>query len=409
MKDKVILHCDINNFYASVEAILNPKLKDKPIAVCGSPELRHGIVLAKSQMAKNCGVNTGDLVSKAKIKCPGIILVEPSFSHYNSYSKIVYNIYKEFTFFVESFGQDECWLDLSNLVSSLEEGAEIAKNIKQVVNERTGGLTLSIGVSFNKVFAKLGSDYKKPDGLTIINKNNFKNLLYSLPVENMLYVGAETQKSLNKVNVFTIGDLANANDQIIISELGNNGIKLLNYARGKDDDSVDAQLDEAIPKSVGNGTTLSRDISSDVPVKRVIYSLSEIVAFRLRKYNIFCKGVCITIKDNSFISSSKQSLMGFHTCSATLIAETAYSLFKSFYDFNIMPPIRAITITTYDFAEEKNIQMTFFDENIERHEKVAKAIDVLRQKYGFNVLLRGGEIETDFESKDIVNEDRFFY
>ncbi len=406
MNNKVFLHCDVNNFYASVAMVLDANLKDKPVAVSGSKELRRGIILAKSRQAAEYGVRTGETIWEAMSKCPELILVPPVFDEYKRFSDMIYEIYKSYTPFVESFGQDECWLDITEVVNSIEEGAKVADSIRKEVRKKTGGLTISIGVSFTKTFAKLGSDLKKTYGLTIIDKNNYKDVLYKLPVQSMIYVGRATNNLLNKLNIFTIGDLAGAHDAIIINELGKNGERLLSYARGIETEGIKKSSEFSTHQSVGNGTTLPRDIKRLEDVKRVIYALSEMVAFRLRKYNMLCNGVSLTIKDNIFSTKSKQVSLGFHTCSSSIIADKAIEIFNSFYSFDTMLPIRAITVTSYDLIEDnQSIQLSFFDHNIMKSESLEKTIDDLRSKFGYDVLKRGTEIAYDVSTGEIIEDD----
>ena len=234
--EKSILHCDMNNFYASVECVLNPKLVSSPIAVCGSKEERHGIVLAKNYLAKDFGVKTGDTIWQAKNKCPNIIIIDnPHFDMYSYYSKRAIDIYKKYTDKIESMGLDECWLDVTNSIKLFGKPVDIANTLRETIKSELR-LTISVGVSFNKTFAKLGSDLKKPDATTVISKNNYKDIVWPLPISDLLFVGRKTKQLLNKNYIYTIGDIANSKPERLKKLLGKNGITLYNEANGLDDD-----------------------------------------------------------------------------------------------------------------------------------------------------------------------------
>ncbi len=408
MSHKVILHCDMNNFYASVEILNNPALKGKAVAVCGDPDKRHGIVLAKSNIAKQAGVKTGETIWSAKQKCPDLVIVPPTFKEYVKYSKIVYNIYTEFTSEVESFGLDECWLDVTGCSSLFGNGMEIAEKIRSRIKEVTGGLTVSIGVSFTKVFAKLGSDLKKPDAITEISPENYKKIAWNLDASEMLYVGRSTKEKLNKLNIKTIGDIARASKDLLIKNFGKNGEKLWLSARGEDDDPVKSYTAKHVPDSVGNGTTTPEDVCNLWDASSVIYSLSEMVAIRLRQYNMIAEGVGIYLRDKNLHHVSKQKHIMPATGSANQIASHAIDLLKQLYDFSSMPPLRTITISAFHLSDNGDTaQLTIFDDNTHRDNKLDKTIDKLRSKYGYNVLKRGITIDTIFTCDSKEADDEF--
>ena len=218
--DRTILHCDCNSFFASVEAAINPELKTVPMAVCGSEENRHGIVLAKNELAKSYGIITTDTVYTARRKCPGLVIVKPHYEEYADYSRRINAIYREYTDIVEPFGIDESWLDVTSSTRLFGNGEQIAECIRQRIKKEIG-VTVSIGVSFNKPFAKLGSDYKKPDAITVISRENFKTIVYPLPVGDLLFVGSKTASELNKIGVRTIGELAELEFEFLLSRFGN--------------------------------------------------------------------------------------------------------------------------------------------------------------------------------------------
>ena len=303
-KDRTILHCDLNGFYASVECVHNPHLRQVPMAVAGSSDERHGIILAKNELAKQFDVKTAETVWQAKRKCPDLVLTPPRHDEYALYSKKVNEIYHEFTDLVEPFGIDESWLDVTGVLHLFGSGKDMADLIRQTIKERLD-LTVSVGVSFNKIFAKLGSDYKKPDATTIITRDNFKTLLWPLPVSRLLYVGKVTRKTLTGIGVRTIGQLARLDRQDMVKLLGKTGGMIHDYANGIDDSPVKTYGDQDI-KSVGNGTTFSQDIQGYEAIRTQVYALSDEVARRLRKYQLKAQIISVMIKDPNFRTISRQ-------------------------------------------------------------------------------------------------------
>ena len=259
--DRVILHCDLNNFYASVECLKDPQLKHVPLVVAGDPKARHGVVLAKNETAKAFGIKTGDVIRNAKDKVPNLVIVPPHFDEYADYSKRVFELYTDFTCYVEPFGPDECWLDCSGSVTLFGDGSVIADKIREKVKTETG-LTVSIGVSFNKVFAKMGSDLKKPDATSVVTRENFRQLLWNLPTSEMLYVGRKTQEQLRKMNIRTIGELARMDVSLLKSKFGLVGEKMWLNANGMDNEPVREYVKHRKIESVGHGMTTLKDITS---------------------------------------------------------------------------------------------------------------------------------------------------
>ena len=408
MQDRVILHCDLNNFYASVEQVLNPDLIGKPIAVCGDPEKRHGIVLAKSTVAKQAGVQTAEPIWQAKRKCPDLIIVPPHYNEYVKYSKIVREIYVEFTAEVESFGLDECWLDVTGSQKLFGTPKEIAEKIREEVKRRTGGLTVSIGVSFTKVFAKLGSDLKKPDAVTVIDRNNYKKVAWSLDVGEMLYVGRSTRQKLKMLNINTIGDLANADTALIKRLFGKSGESMLQNARGIETDAVRCYTDRHIPESIGNGTTTPDDIASRMDASSVIYALSEMVAFRMRSHGAVGDVVTISVRDKELKHCSRQAKLHTPTNASDVIAKKALALLDEFYDFRHKLPIRTITVTMHGLSMGGDfIQVDFLDDSNDKNEKLDQAIDKLRSKFGYNIIKRALNIGTIYSCDRSDDEEDF--
>ena len=258
MQDRVILHCDCNNFFASVECLRDPTLRDVPMAVCGSVEDRHGIVLAKNELAKRYGIKTAETVYSARRKCPSLVICPPHHGEYARVSRAVNEIYLRFTDLCEPFSIDESWLDVTGSRNLFGDGMAIARAIAEAVRTEIG-ITLSIGVSFNKTYAKLGSDYKKPDAITYVGRENYRDILFPLPVEDMLFVGERTAEILRRSGIRTIGDLAAASPAYLVSRLGKVGEQLGAAARGEDTSRVIPESEREEVKSVGNGMTFRRD------------------------------------------------------------------------------------------------------------------------------------------------------
>lgn len=380
--ERVILHSDLNCFYASVECNENPMLRDKKIAVCGSTENRHGIVLTASYPAKRSGVKTGMANWQAKLTCPGLICVSPHYDLYLRYSAIVRDIYHRYTDIVEPFGMDECWLDLGLLRNGTTDGLQIAEEIRQTVKEETG-LTVSIGVSFSKIFAKLGSDLKKPDAITVIDRNNFKNKIWGLSASELLYVGPATTRKLASLNIKTIGDLANCDPSLLRMQFGKNGVMLWSFAHGSDHSAVQPADYVAPIKSVGHGTTCVVDLETEYEVWRVLYELSQDVSHRLLKYKKQATGVQITVKDKDLAYRQYQMPLPFATQDAFEIASTGFSLFQQQYGW--IKPVRALTIRGINLEPDDLPQQIDLFNNFEARERrrnLAICIDEIRRRFG---------------------------
>lgn len=382
-----ILHCDLNAFFASVECLKRPELKNVPMAVCGDPKLRHGIILAKNELAKKYGIYTPETVYSAKKKCPNLVLVEPHYKEYIKYSKLVNQIYLKYTDRVEPFSIDESYLDVTESKNLFGNSYQIAYAIKEEVKEKLG-LTISVGVSFNKVFAKIGSDMKKPDAITIIDKDHFQKILYSMPVETMLFVGKSTKEKLKKMRIYTIGDLANYDVTILIKKLGKNGLQLFQNANGMGEDIVSFYREKKNPKSIGKGITLPKDINEKEILMQVIRKLANEVAQELRKHHLTCKTVCLSIKDSNFYTFSRQKSL-FKTDLYQDISRLAMDIFLENYLENRF--IRTVTLTVSNLEKEgENQQLDIFSfekENQMKEEKlklerVSQTLDRIREKYG---------------------------
>ncbi len=387
-RDRIILHSDLNNFYASVECLLNPKIKDKPVVVVGDVEKRRGVVLAKNYIAKSFDIKTGDTVYEAENKCLGdakLVRLTARLPLYEKVSKRVQEIYLRYTDYVEMFGIDEAWLDISKIARDYKEAMEIAEMIRREVKE-TIGITVSIGVSYNKIFAKLGSDLKKPDAITLITRGNFRDRIWGLNVNTLLLVGRATTKKLEKMNISTIGDLARANPDMLTKYFGVIGGKLWKYANGLDDSAVKLYADRDEIKSIGNSTTCPKDLNNIKEVSAVFYSLAEQVAYRLRKENMYCKEIQIMVRYNDMSSIEHQCKLPYSTDTSKDIATNALSLFVRMCDFHL--PIRALGIRLKDFSEELQTSLLDGGTDIARQEILDDTCSKIRSKYGCNAILR---------------------
>ncbi len=393
--ERVILHIDMNNCYASIECKLNPELKDKCVAVAGSTEDRHGIILAKNEKAKSFGVMTGEAIWQAKKKCPELITVPPRYNEYIKHSKAARRIYSDYTDKIEPFGIDECWIDITGLWrrGKQADGKEIADEIRRRIKESLG-ITVSVGVSFNKIFAKLGSDMKKPDAVTVITpegKDGFKEKVFPLDVGELLYVGKATKKKLNSKGIFTIGELAQTSPALLKSWLGKWGEYLWIYANGLDRTPVESDGHRPLAKSVSNGTTAYRDLENDNDVKITVFALAENIASRLRAINSKCETVSVSIKNKMLYTYSRQTKLAFPTDDAYVIASAALSLYKKSYNWAAGNPIRAISVCAAELVDsESDYQTSIFEQSNEnkKHEALNKTIDVLRNKYGYQTIRR---------------------
>lgn len=377
--ERTILHSDMNSFYASVEMMLNPSLRGKAVAVCGATEDRHGIVLAKSEKAKKAGVKTGMVNWEAKKLCPDLVLVPPQYEQYLKFSKLAHQIYYRYTDLVEPFGMDECWLDVSSHVKS---GMAIAEEIRKSTREELG-LTVSIGVSFNKIFAKLGSDMKKPDAITEITKENFKDKVWSLKASEMIYVGPATTKKLNSRCIYTIGELAACNPELLERWFGINGIQLWRYANGTDESRVMHKDFISPVKSIGHGITCTADLISEDDVWKVMLQLTQDIGHKLRLHKLKAAGVQVFVRTKDLNFYQFQTRLGFKTQLPNEIASAAFDIFKQKYIWNT--DIRAVTIraTNLEPQDEAEQVSMFVDYNkICKNEKVQDAIEEIRSRFG---------------------------
>ena len=385
-----ILHCDMNNFYASVECMLDPALRKYPVAVCGSVEERHGIVLAKNYAAKAFDVKTGDAVWQAKQKCRNLVVVPPHFEEYIKYSKLARSVYSRYTDQVEPYGMDECWLDVSGTENIFGSPEKVANDIRETIKFELG-LTISVGVSFNKIFAKLGSDMKKPDAVTEITPENYRETVWKLPAADLLYVGAATKKQLQRLGIKTIGDLANADEALLKNKLGKRGAVLRAFANGADDSPVLNVAEERNIRSVGNSLTACRDFETPEDVKAVLALLSDAVCSRLREAGARGGGVFISARSSALIVYRKQGKLPRETSHAPDVAKKSFELFAAVYPWQ--ESVRSVGVGVYDlkFGETQTDFFGLIDGETcgaaEKKKRLDAAVDKLREKYG-NAVIR---------------------
>ena len=397
--DRTVLHCDCNAFFASVETVLNPAYRGVPMAVCGAEEDRHGIVLAKNELAKAYGVQTAETIWSAKKKCPNLVIAPPHHDQYIAFSRRINEIYSRYTDLVEPFSVDESFLDVTGSRALFGSGEEIANELRRVVQKEIG-ITISVGVSFNKMFAKIGSDYKKPNATTVISKENYKQILYPLPVSAMMYVGDRMSAALATCNIRTIGDLAATGTAFLASRFGKAGEMISRYARGFDDSPVTPPSDKDRPKSVGNGMTFRRDLTTAEEVFVALSALSEEVAARLRAHGLRAATVSVAVKDTLLHTVSKQGPLPSPSELSRELAATAFSLVENLRV--IGRPIRALTVTAMNLvpADSGGEQIGFFDgEREKRREKSTRiegAVDEIRTRFGRDAIATGAVLGSDF-------------
>ncbi|MBR2388357.1 MAG: DNA polymerase IV [Clostridia bacterium] len=384
--DRAILHIDMNNFYASVECLLNPALRGLPVAVCGDKEERRGIVLAKNYLAKAKGVSTGEAIWEAKLKCPDLVTVPPRFDEYVKYSRLAREIYERYTDQIEPFGIDEVWADVTGSRRLFGEAPTIADEIRRTVKSELG-LTVSVGVSFNKVFAKLGSDMKKPDAVTVINREDFREKIWDLPSSALLGVGRATEKNLASVGIRTIGQMARAPIELFKIRLGKNGEALWRYANGLDESEVVTRDVDVPDKSVGHGLTSPKDLTDPREVSRFILELCQDIGHRLYVFDKKATGVAISVKNNELNVRQWQTRLGVPTQSPSQIAKEAFALFSKNYDWRL--PVRAVSVRAINLvSNDTPYQLDIFadTERIARIEALDRTVETLRRKYGEGII-----------------------
>ena len=384
--NRTILHCDMNNFYASVECMLHPEWRGKPVAVCGETEERHGIVLAKNYEAKAFGVTTGEAVWQAKQKCPGLILAKPHYEEYLRISDAARAMYGEYTDMVEPLGMDECWLDITASRRLFGDGETVAHTLRERI-KRELGVTVSVGVSFNKVFAKLGSDMKKPDAVTVIPPDRFREIVWHLPASDLFGVGRATARRLHPLGIHTIGDLAVYPPEYLRAKLGKCGEDIRRFANGLDSSPVVSRGIADLDKTAGHGITTLRDLVSDGEVWPVLLELAQDVGHRLRLYDRKATGVAIAIRDRELRCKQWQCRLPYPTRSALILAREAFALFCRSYSWG--SPLRSVTVRAIDLVESDiPYQLDMFTDAaaIRRREVLDRTVEELRARFGPNAI-----------------------
>ncbi|MDD6603673.1 MAG: DNA polymerase IV [Eubacteriales bacterium] len=386
--ERTILHVDCNKFYASVECLYRPEIRNKPVAVGGDPENRHGIILTKNEIASRYNISVGEPLWKAYQKCPDLVVVPPNYPLYMRFSALARRIYADYTDYIEPFGLDENWLDVTGCMMS---GEEISQEIRRRVKEELG-ITVSIGVSFNKIFAKLGSDYKKPDAVTVISKNNYRDIVWPLPCSDLLMVGRSTTKKLNYYGINTIGDLANSDPTFLRSVFGKNGDMLHSFANGTESSPVRHIDDTVDVKSVGNSTTTPRDLVNNEDIKMVFRVLCESVATRLREQGLRGNVVTVWVRSNRLSSFTRQTKLKAHTDISTELLDAAMRLFTS--NYNWAYPVRSlgVSVSGFDFEYEQ-FDLAGSVEQREKMERLETAIDTLKRRFGNYCITRACQMQ----------------
>lgn len=386
--DRKILHCDMNAFYASVELLDHPELREDAVAVAGDPALRHGIILAKNEKAKRCGIVTAETIQSALRKCPSLKLLPPHHEKYAAYSRKLNDIYLEYTDLVEPFSVDESWLDVTASETLFGPAEKIADEIRERIKAEYG-LTLSVGVSYNKIFAKMGSDYRKPDATTVISRENYRALLWPLPVGTLFFVGRASESRLRGLGIRTIGDLAEADPGLLRRVFGMQGELLHRYANGNDTTPVKSFRDRAPVKSVGHGMTFRRNLLGTADLNLAASELSDKVCTRLRRYGMRAGGVKVEITEPDFRKTSRQMTLASPSNTSATIRKAALSLLRG--NGFLGKPIRLLTVTAIKLSEEgAREQLTIFSLGVageeqqreEKDEKLERTMDKIRAKYG---------------------------
>ena len=380
--ERTILHCDCNSYFASVECISHPELKRVPMAVCGDPESRHGIILAKNELAKAYGIQTAETIWQAKRKCPQLTLVVPHHDLYEQISDQINEIYGQYTDLVEPFSIDESWLDVTGTLHTFGSGERIANELRRRIREEIG-ITISVGVSFNKIFAKLGSDYKKPDATTCITRDNYQTILWPLPARDMMFVGSTTAERLARMGIATIGDIAHAGRDQLRLILGRSGETIWEYAAGEDCSLVRRADESEQPKSIGNSITFPHDLVGRQEIYAGLLALCDQVGSRLRKHGLYCATVQIQIKDPLLATISRQQKLAAPTNVTRELYEAAVAIADK--SWSMSSPVRLLSVTAANLGDCCTEQMTLIGDTTEgklKNAKLDRAMDNIRSRFG---------------------------
>ena len=392
--ERLIFHIDVNNAFLSwtaVEMLKNGSkldIRTIPSIIGGDESKRHGVVLAKSNIAKQFGIKTGEPIYLARKKCPNIEVFESNHKMYREYSNKLYELFKEYTNIIERFSIDECFLDMTNFIGKNEEILTIAKEISTRVKEEQG-FTVNVGIAHNKLLAKMASDFEKPDKIHTLWDYEIKTKMWPLKVSELLMVGKKSIPKLEKMGIRTIGDLANYNKELIYKAFGKFGKTIWEYANGIDNSPVNYK--EEKPKGIGNSITLPQDLTNINEINRILLELTEQVTYRLRKEKMIANVVNVQIKDSNFRVFSHQKKLETATSSTKIIFELAKKLMEELYSKGTR--VRLIGVRVDDLLDEKDKQISLFDNNqVEKQEKIDDIVDKLRDKMGYGAIKRAGEI-----------------
>jgi DNA polymerase-4 len=392
--ERVILHSDINACYANIELLHRPALREKAVVVGGDQEARHGIVLAKSELAKKYKIKTGMVLWQAKQACPELVVLPPNYKLYIRFARMAREIYAEYTDQTEPFGLDESWLDVTDSAGLFGDGLGIAEEIRRRFKKELG-ITVSIGVSFNKIFAKLGSDMRKPDAVTAVTRGGFKETVWGLPASDLLYIGPATERKLAALGIMTIGDVARCDPSILRHLLGKPGEILSVFARGEDETPVArAGGGDSFIKSIGNSVTCPRDLCQAEEVRMVMLALAESVAERLRDGGFECRGASIYIRDNELASIERQCLLPRPTCLASELIDAGMRLFKNNYAWR--KPIRSVGIRGFDLVRGRGAaQLSMLVDEQRRDKRIAieNMVDEIRDRWGYFSIQRASALQ----------------
>lgn len=377
--DKIVLHCDMNNYFASVESVYNPELKNKPLAVCGDPDSRHGIVLAKNNLAKQYGIVTGESIFTAKAKCPSLATVTANYDRYLDYTRKARKIYGRYSDIVTPYGLDEAWVELDKKKFDFTRGIDTAEEIRNCIKDELG-LTVSVGVSFNYIYAKLGSDIKKPDAVTVISKENYKRTVWNRPAFELLFVGSVTRRKLYRMGILSIGDLANCDPAKLSREIGKRGYTLWEFANGDDRNFCPTITTDDEMKSIGNTITTPADINNNDDIAALLYIICCGVSKRLDKHNFKARCVGINVKNCDFEAYSKRSSLSNAVSTPDELFEIAYKIFTDSYDWK--KPVRSIGVVTEKLCDSSYEQISLFDDKPEINADILRLIRNLKNRLG---------------------------
>ena len=397
-----ILHVDVNNAFLSWLAVYKLEqgesldIRTIPAVIGGDEKQRHGIVLAKSNLAKQFGIKTGEPLYSARKKCPTIKIYESNYKVYKKYSDMLFELLQEYSFKIERFSIDECFIDMTEFLNNkrlIDVAYEISKRVREELK-----FTVNIGVAHNKLLAKMASDFQKPNRVHTLYEKEIPRKMWNLPISELFMVGRRTLPKLYNMNIKTIEDLAKTDKNLLIKKFGKFGKVMWEYANGIDDSEVNYLKQK--PKGVGNSTTVSQDITNIEKIEEVLLALTEHTTYRLRKHNMLGNVVSVQLRTSDFKNYSHQRKLNFSTNSTKEIFKTAKELVRQLYNNE---PIRLIGIRIDNLCEEEEKQISLFeDQNIKKQEKLDKVVDNIKDKFGYEMITRAGDMK---QTKNINRKD----